>query len=246
MTQSPSQPSPIRRDSYSQQTHRPLVCLIFIAPLLLFFQIGAMFCRTSLLAPEDLGRLLGYFGATAPYLPPLFILAVLFSQHLLKKDDWHLRPTVLAGMVGESMIWTIPLIALNMMASHLELAATTVRSNTAHVFQETLVAVGAGIYEEFIFRLVLVIAAILIFVDVFGLNKKATAVAAIVVGAFLFSLYHFPADQWGSGMPFPWADFLFRAAAGVYLGGLFILRGFGLAVGTHTFFNLYVIWMHIH
>ena len=245
MTQSQVLQPPPHPDSYARHTHRPLASLIFIAPLLLFFQIGAIFYRTSLLAPEDLGRLLGYFGATAPYLPPLFILAVLFIQHLAKKDDWRVRPTAMVGMAGESMLWMIPLIALNMMTSHLELQAA-VHSNPSYIFQETLVAVGAGIYEEFIFRLVLVSLAILIFVDVFSLNKEAVAIIAVVVGAYLFSLYHFPSGQLGSGMPFPWSDFIFRAIAGVYLGGLFILRGFAVTVGTHVFFNLYVTWMHIY
>ena len=69
-----------RRDSYTWQTHRPLNCLVFVLPLLLFFHIGTAHYGTSLLAPRDLGRLLRYCGATAAYLPALLILAVLFLR----------------------------------------------------------------------------------------------------------------------------------------------------------------------
>ncbi|MBL7220750.1 MAG: CPBP family intramembrane metalloprotease, partial [Phycisphaerae bacterium] len=37
--------------------------------------------------------------------------------------------------------------------------------------------------------------------------------------------------------------FTFRIVAGLYLGVLFILRGFGVAVGTHVMWNIYVCVM---
>ena len=66
-----------QRETYRWQTHRPLNCLAFILPMLLVFQLAAALYGTSLLAPRDLGRLLKHFGATAAYLPPLFIVLVL-------------------------------------------------------------------------------------------------------------------------------------------------------------------------
>ncbi|MFA6133769.1 MAG: CPBP family intramembrane glutamic endopeptidase [Phycisphaerae bacterium] len=241
--QSQPQPPTERGSPYARLTLRPLYCLAFIAPLMIFFQIGAMFYRTSLLAPEDLGRLLGYFGATAAYLPPLFIVAVLFIQHLAHGDNWQVRPGVLAGMAGESVAWMVPLVAMNLMTGRLLSQAAT-HGSLQHVYQQILVAVGAGIYEEFIFRLVFISVVMLVMVDLLGLKKEAVAIGAILVGAGLFSLYHFSGRQLTSGESFPWAEFVFRTLAGVYLGGLYLFRGFAISVGTHTFFNLMVIWMH--
>ena len=67
----------------------------------------------------------------------------------------------------------------------------------------------------------------LIFVDVFGLKKGWVAVGTVIVTAVLFAMYHVG------------GDFVFRTLAGVYLGGLFLLRGFGVAVGTHVMWNIY-------
>jgi len=225
-------------DSYAHQTHRPLVCLVFVAPLILLFQAGAAYYGTSLLAPRDLGRLLEYFGASAAYLPALLIVTVLMIQHLVKRDRWTLRPAVLLMMVGEAILWTVPLVVANLLADRLMSQAAASSAESTRFIQDIFKGLGAGIYEEFIFRLALISLAMLLFVDVLSLPKEAVAICAILVTACLFSLYHFP-----TGLPlegFPWKSFLFYAMAGVYLGGVYVTRGFGIAVGTHAFYNLVI------
>ena len=44
--------------------------------------------------------------------------------------------------------------------------------------------------------------------------------------------------SWGQ---FAWDKFVFRAAAGTYLGAVFALRGFGIAAGAHILWNVYVV-----
>ncbi len=237
MVQAPAAPAP-RRDSYGQQTHRPLVCLAFIAPMLLVFHAGTAYYGSSLLAPRDLGRLLKYFGATAAYLPALLIVTVLIVQHLARKDPWELSPGVLAGVTAESVLWTVPLVAMSLLADRLVPQAAAA-GETSHLIQDVLVALGAGIYEEFIFRLLLISLAMFLFVDLLALPKEAVAVCAVIVSGCLFSLYHFL-----GGLPegdVAWKLFVFRTLAGVYLGGLFVGRGLAIAVGAHAFFNLFAV-----
>jgi len=236
----PRQPgSSLRREGYFWQAHRPLVCLAFTAPLLVLFQAATARYGTSLLAHRDLERILRYFGATAPYLPPLLVVTVLLVQHLVRKDKWEVSMLVLAAMAGEALLWTLPLVVMNVLTARL-LPQVPLAAGVSGAFQDVAVAVGAGIYEEFIFRLVLISLVMLLFVDLLSLPRGTVAACAIIVAACLFSLYHFPA-----GLPsgeFLWGQFLFRALAGVYLGAVFVFRGFGLAVGTHAFFNLFVVF----
>jgi membrane protease YdiL (CAAX protease family) len=140
--------------------------------------------------------------------------------------------------VGEALLWTVPLIVMNLLADRLVTQAA-VEGNGTRLAQDVLVAVGAGVYEEFIFRLAMISLAMLLFVDVLALPKEAVAVCAVLVAALLFSLYHFPVGLMEGG--FPWKSFLFRALAGAYLGGIYVARGFAISVGTHAFFNLIVI-----
>lgn len=235
---SPSASSSLRSDSYGRQTHRPLVCLVFIAPMLVLFHAGTAFYGSSLLAFRDLGQLLRYFGATAAYLPALLIVAVLMVQHLAKRDAWRLPPMVLAGMTIESVLWMIPLVVMGLLTDRL-MPQAAVAQSASELFQNILVAVGAGIYEEFIFRLALISLAMLLFVDVLSLPEEAVAICAVLVTACLFSLYHFLGEP--PQGDFPWRLFVLRTLAGVYLGGMFVARGFGIAVGTHACFNLFVV-----
>lgn len=231
------------RQSYRWRTQRPLTCLVFLAPLLVLFQVGTLHYDTGLLAPKHLGQLLRSLGATGNYLPCLLVVVVLLLQHVLHRDKWRIRPRDLAGMLGESVIWAAPLVVLSQVMGELvaQVARDASEAGPLMRLEELLVAVGAGIYEEFLFRLVLISLVMLICVDVFGLRKDVVAAAAVLVGAALFSLYHLPVEQITGEEAFPWGTFLFRAAAGGYLGAMFVFRGFAIAVGGHIVYNVYVL-----
>jgi hypothetical protein len=231
-----------RRDSYRWQTHRPLNCLVFILPMLAFFQVGVFYHGTALAAPQDLGRILQFFGATARYLPSLLIFAVLVLQHVTHRDPLELQPRVLAGMAVESVLWAVPLIVLLQFTGQIAALAAGEGGGEWTVWEKIHLAVGAGIYEEFLFRLMFISLMLLIFVDVFALPKDIVVGAAIILGSVAFSLYHFSLDEITGPDPFPWARFTFYAAAGLYLALLFVVRGFAIAVGAHILYNSYVFF----
>ena len=237
-----SRPSVFWDEGYVRLTQRPLNCLAFILVPLIVYQAYTLRYGTELLAPRDVARLLRYFGATAGVLPPLLIVVVLLLQHLTHRHPWRIQPTVLGGMLIESVLWVVPLFSLNYFTSRLLAAGASTRP-TAWL-QQVLQAVGAGIYEEFLFRLVFISLVLLIFVDVLELRRDVAAVSAVVLGAVLFSLYHFSHAQLTGQTAFAWGHFTFRTLAGVYLGGLYVCRGFGIAVGTHAFWNVCVAWVN--
>lgn len=238
------------QDSYRRQTLRPLHGLLFILPFLLFFQVGAFYYGTNLLVQRHLHKLLGYFGATAPYLPAIVVVLVLLGLNAFQKDQknrWSIHPQVLAGMLAESIIWMIPLIGMNHLTGRLLANQAGAASTTAawsfleKILQQSLLAVGAGIYEEFVFRLIFLSLIVLIFVNILELKKEPIVILGIFISAAIFSIYHFSLEQITDLANFPWNDFLFRALAGVYLAALFVYRGFGIAAGAHAFYNIYVL-----
>jgi hypothetical protein len=230
-------PPPHAEERYVRQTQRPLSSLAFVLLPLLIYQLGTLYYGTDLLAPRDLAKLLRYFGATASYLPPLLILVELVLLHVLHRHPWKLRPVYLAGMLAESVAWTVPLFSLNYLTSRFLAAGAASQPRNAAQF--LLRALGAGIYEEFIFRLMFISLLLLILVDLIGLRRDLAGVIAVALGAVLFSLYHLTGAELRGAAPFPWDDAIFRGLAGAYLGGLFVGRGFGIAVGTHAWWNLY-------
>jgi membrane protease YdiL (CAAX protease family) len=98
---------------------------------------------------------------------------------------------------------------------------------------QVLSGIGAGIYEEFLFRLIAIGLLLVLTVDVLNAPRKPMVVVAIVLSSVVFSLSHFLGAE-----HFHWGSFVFRALAGVYLAVIYVFRGFGIAVGTHACYNV--------
>jgi hypothetical protein len=101
--------------------------------------------------------------------------------------------------------------------------------------------VGAGIYEELVFRLILICALMVLFQDVLGIGHRNAIMLSVLVSAALFSAHHhiiFVNGRFGRTAPFTWPEFGFRTAAGVYFAVLFAIRGFGITAGTHAFYDI--------
>jgi membrane protease YdiL (CAAX protease family) len=96
--------------------------------------------------------------------------------------------------------------------------------------------VGAGIYEEVLFRLVLMggLVAVLRVAQVPGL---LAGLLAAVGSALAFAAAHHLGPY---GEPMDGFVFVFRALAGLYFAALFYFRGFGVAVGAHAGYDVIV------
>jgi len=104
-----------------------------------------------------------------------------------------------------------------------------------------ITGIGAGIYEELIFRLILICLLMLLLQDVMGLAHNKSVVLAVIFSALCFSLHHhiyLLNGQIESGEPFYLPAFIFRILAGIYFAALFAVRGFAITAGTHTFYNI--------
>lgn len=103
---------------------------------------------------------------------------------------------------------------------------------------QLMVSLGAGLYEELLFRVVLVGALAAFARRVLGWRPGAAGAAAVAVGALLFSLSHYVGAY---GDPLTLASFTFRLVAGLFFSGLYVLRGFGIAAWTHALYDVGVL-----
>jgi membrane protease YdiL (CAAX protease family) len=107
--------------------------------------------------------------------------------------------------------------------------------------------IGAGIYEELVFRLILIIALMVLFQDVFQLGHKTSIILSVFISAALFGAYHhivYLEGQFIQSSPFNWAEFGFRTIAGIYFAVLFAIRGFGITAGAHAFYDIIAVFMN--
>jgi hypothetical protein len=100
---------------------------------------------------------------------------------------------------------------------------------------QLMVSLGAGIYEELLFRVILVGALARLATAGFGWRPLPAGAFATVLGALVFSAFHYIGPL---GDTLELGSFVFRTVAGLLLSGLFLLRGFGIAAWTHALYDV--------
>jgi hypothetical protein len=108
-------------------------------------------------------------------------------------------------------------------------------------------SIGAGIYEELIFRLILICLLMIIFQNLFRINRKDSIILSVLLSAALFSAHHhivFLDGQIEQSAPFKLPEFVFRTLAGVYFAVIFAIRGFGITAGTHAFYDIIAVFIN--
>ena len=106
------------------------------------------------------------------------------------------------------------------------------------VLRTALLAIGAGIYEEAVFRLGLISLLMIFFTRALLWHRVPAALLTVVGAGVIFSLFHYVGPM---GETFSWNSMAYRSVAGVLLGGLYFLRGFGITAYTHTVYDLFVL-----
>ena len=106
------------------------------------------------------------------------------------------------------------------------------------IIQQVTLAIGAGIYEEFLFRVLLISSLVGILKFIFLWKKATTNIVAVILSGGIFSAFHFMGEY---GDFFSMELFLLRFFAGIILGGLYFFRGFGIAAYTHTIYDLIIL-----
>lgn len=209
---------------------QPLLSAVALAPwLLLHAFVGS---------PEPMG-VAAYVGlrepvmrlmTTAWWAPACVVLLVLAAAHSASRAPWKVRPLTVLWMYLEGLGWSLPLLAPKLIPAHL--ATPLSLPGWAPVAAGRA---GAGLYEEFAFRAVLITVLVLVGTLVLHLKRDRVGFAAIFISGVLFAMGHV-----GSGVLTAWASwsFLFRVVAGVYLASVFWYRGYGVAAGAHIAYNL--------
>jgi membrane protease YdiL (CAAX protease family) len=162
-------------------------------------------------------------------------LAGLAAFLLDRKKSIPLRGRYFAGIVGESVVYAVVVAILvsNLVAALFAVAPPP----TGDLWTQLALSIGAGLYEELLFRVLLVGGLALLFAPFFD-GPNAAYLLAALLGAGLFSLAHYVGPL---GDPFELPSFTFRFAFGLALNVLFLWRGFGVAAWTHALYDVMVV-----
>lgn len=205
---------------------------------------------------------------------PLAVVVILVAMQLASRKRWRFWLSDMLPMAGECATYAVPLIVLTLLlntaamppetneqaqmqvAGAVICSTVTAESLTAteengggqvrgeSVLAKVVTGIGAGIYEELIFRLILICVLMLVFQDVLRFNHRHSIILSVIVSAAMFSLHHhvdFLSGQVNHRDVFNWTKFCFRTIAGVYFAILFAIRGFGITAGTHAFYDIIAV-----
>jgi membrane protease YdiL (CAAX protease family) len=241
--------------TYWNESARPLVALAFVGPMILVYESGLFVLGPQAMrngADVWLRDLLSSLGFAQYFLLPCLPCSTLLGWHHLNRERWKIHWSALYGMLLEAMLFGFVLLVLARALTGF-LAAAAVPSGPQLAFQSAgqfghiVTFLGAGIYEELVFRLMLfpALAALLRLV---GTPRRTSWVVSLFLSSLLFAAAHYQLDLLiGShhlvttvGDSFEWTSFLFRTAAGVFFATLFLARGFGVAAGAHAFYDILV------
>lgn len=252
-------------NSYMERTSRPVYALVYLLGFLAVYELGLIVMHPEMLnlsmaqpkvqvvafnwirsALEFIG-----FSAQATWIAaPLVVIVILLALQFTSKSSWRVKGADFLLMALECILLAIPLIVLGLLLNRgaAESNAVLTAVQNSRLLADIVSGIGAGIYEELIFRLILICLLMLLLQDLFGLQQKTATVLSVVFSAILFSLFHHYIYYNGKIIenpidPITFGKFTFRALAGIYFAVLYAVRGFGVTAGTHAFYNILVAFL---
>jgi membrane protease YdiL (CAAX protease family) len=175
------------------------------------------------------------------------------SIPMLRRGEIRLQGRYLAAMLGEAVVYSLALgIVINLVLYALVSAWIAAAASVAGLPTLTLpglalpasrqlltgvaLSLGAGLFEEFAFRVVLLTVLLGLFRLV--LRPAWAAACAIVLAALIFSLAHYGGAL---GEVFDLRSFLYRWLAGLLFTLLYYQRGFAITAYAHALYDVWVL-----
>jgi hypothetical protein len=221
-----------------------LTSLILVFPLFLIYQVGVLYTLPMLNGADFLtvflfrnvglttSAYLGYTGIVAA----AFVVGVLVlrrRQHFDSGLVW--RVFIESAIYALTMGSLIVFVMTRVFGISPRLAGGVTDQG---LVGRVVMSLGAGVYEETVFRLGILGGLTLLGERVLGLRRWIAMLIGLAISSVLFSaMHHIPPY----GDPFTIGVFTFRILAGACFGLLYWFRGFAVAVYTHALYDLYVL-----
>ncbi|MBI1349287.1 CPBP family intramembrane metalloprotease [bacterium] len=249
--------------SYWAETRRPMVNLAFVLPLLIAYEWGVWWMQQQHLsarngADEWLRSMLASASGSLAWCLPVLLIGIFVAWHHVLREPAQVKVDTLAGMAAESLLFACLLVLLGQAADSWMRASPDAllqvqETTTNWVGVRLIHFLGAGLYEEFLFRLCLIPASYLL-LRLLLVPARWSTWGAILLSSCGFALAHYLTPTTDATLLAMiseavtrvqssrelWFGFTFRLLAGVLFALIFAWRGFGIAVGCHAAYDIVV------
>ncbi|NBC17115.1 MAG: CPBP family intramembrane metalloprotease [Bacteroidetes bacterium] len=221
-------------------------------PLLLLYEVMILIANTGqtygvrISAEIWIKRVLASIGLVGIHVLTIIVVlvgvAIFFYE---RRKDIPIRSQYFGWIVAESAVYAVVVAFLVSTVVGVIFAAAPVRVELLippqlaeqSLWTRLALSIGAGIYEELVFRVLLVGGLYLALKHALPQVRYAYVLAA-VVGALLFSGVHYVGAL---GDAFTVGSFMFRFLFGLALNVIFLARGFGVAAWTHALYDVMIV-----
>lgn len=220
---------------YNQCVKRPSYNFVMGTTLLIIYELTLAIFPTGIINGVD--ALFQSFLRLIPFstliISVLLIVTGIYWVYNDHTEGFKLRSNILLLMFLEATFWAfLVLFTVPMLVGKLLLQQIGIHQ--LNFFQKIGFSCGAGFYEEFFFRLLL-ISGLQSFLQTKG--WEARNILIILMSAFLFSLAHYLGAY---GDVFTMNSFLQRFFFGLFMNFLFVTRGFGITASAHAIYDIIV------
>ena len=241
----------MKAKSYFAVSRAPRYSVLFALPLLIAYEAlaaglsgvhgGTLRNGADVLFRSMFTAVVGRNGSLV-FIAVVILVGIWFVARDLKRSGGALQPPVFLAMFFESVILALAFgIVVSTLTVHILGAMHLLAiGEMAEVGWATrlMLSLGAGLYEELFFRVLLVSALAAGARAWLGWSTRMAAVLATVVGAVIFSAFHYIGPY---GDPFQLQSFAFRTISGVAFSALYLARGFGITAWTHALYDVFLL-----
>ncbi len=249
----PRTAAPARRASYFAVSRAHRYSILFALPLLIGYEaLSALLAQpghAELRNGADAmlrGAFIAVAGAhgSAVFMAAICLIGIGLVVRDLRASRDRIRPIVFVGMLAESVAlalafgFVIGLTTAKLLGTlHVLAIGQSPLAQTSWTTR-LMLSLGAGLYEELFFRVLLVTGLAAGARIVLGASRRTAGVFATIVGAFIFSAFHYIGPY---GDPLQLQSFVFRLLSGVAFSALYLLRGFGITAWTHALYDAFLL-----
>lgn len=245
-------PAPVRAPArgYWRLSRTPRYSLVLALPLFVAYELLAATVGAAHQVRNGADAILRQlFDVVAgPWGPLLFGAALIGGSLWLVLRDLRLsagpyRPAFLGAMLAESAVLAsvfggvVSLVTVQLLRPLLAVGAGS-QLATLSWGERLMLSLGAGLYEELLFRVVLVTAIAVLARRLLRVGGGAASGVAVVLAALLFSAAHY-VGPYGDRLEL--VSFTFRFVAGLFFSALYVLRGFGITAWTHALYDVFLL-----
>lgn len=229
-------------EQYLRATRQPAYSLLFLLPLILGYEVLALLLNVHHTVEvrngadvilRELLALMRIESLPLAMVVALMVILLALTSHLKRQQRLHVP--YFAGMIVESCLWAVVIGAISRRMVRLFFAAPLMSNQGPAT--KLMLFLGAGVYEELVFRVLLIGGFVIIFRKILGLDALGSSLLAVGGAAFLFSLFHHVGPF---GEPFRTSVFMFRFFAGLVLSMLYVTRGLGITAWSHALYDIFL------